>query len=283
MPRQIRIILVITQPKKINAVHDHPKKTNAYLLTTTPYLAYTPFQPTAISLNDDQFSGIVPIGFNFCFFGNSYSQCVIGSNGLLAFNTNYANTTCYANTGITFPINTNGALPNECIAFPFIDVDPSQGGSITYETMGNAPFRKFYVKFTNVPFFGGLTTATNTFYVCLNETSNTAEIHIQNKAITNSNPPISLDSAILGAQYSSTYNYVCAPNKNGGIWTSINEAWLITPNGQPDYKVDWYINGIIVATSADSATINFANQTSNVIKVKAVMTTTCPPLLFIEV
>ncbi|TAF87430.1 MAG: hypothetical protein EAZ48_03590 [Flavobacteriia bacterium] len=42
--------------------------------------------PTNVQLSDDSWSGSVAIGFPFSFYGNTYSQCVIGSNGIVSFN-----------------------------------------------------------------------------------------------------------------------------------------------------------------------------------------------------
>ena len=47
--------------------------------------------PGSVSLSDDSWSGAVNIGFNFSFYGATYTQCVIGSNGQISFNTNQAN------------------------------------------------------------------------------------------------------------------------------------------------------------------------------------------------
>ena len=50
--------------------------------------------PTTVTLTDDSWSAAVPIGFNFNFYGNTYNQCVIGSNGVVSFNTANANGYC---------------------------------------------------------------------------------------------------------------------------------------------------------------------------------------------
>jgi hypothetical protein len=62
--------------------------------------------PTNVQLSDDAWSGTVNIGFPFSFYGNTYSQCVIGSNGLVSFN--------LANAGGYCPwaLNGVGTLPN---------------------------------------------------------------------------------------------------------------------------------------------------------------------------
>ena len=66
--------------------------------------------PTNVSLSDDSWSGSVNIGFPFSFYGNTYSQCVIGSNGLISFNLANAGGYCpWALTGV-------GQLPSATFA-----------------------------------------------------------------------------------------------------------------------------------------------------------------------
>ncbi|MFM7662162.1 MAG: hypothetical protein ACKO6A_05820 [Bacteroidota bacterium] len=50
--------------------------------------------PQSVNLTDDVWSGVANIGFTFNFYGQNYTQCVIGSNGLVSFNTNQANQYC---------------------------------------------------------------------------------------------------------------------------------------------------------------------------------------------
>src|SRR5690606_18069727 len=35
---------------------------------------------------DDKFTGTIDIGFDFVFFGNTYSTCTVSDNGFLSFN-----------------------------------------------------------------------------------------------------------------------------------------------------------------------------------------------------
>ena len=58
---------------------------------------------TGIS-SDDTFGGIVNIGFNFEFYGNTYNQCVIASNNYISFDLGNAN-------GYS-PWPINAAVPN---------------------------------------------------------------------------------------------------------------------------------------------------------------------------
>ena len=50
--------------------------------------------PTAVSLTDDSYSGVVNLGFTFNFYGTNYTQCVIGSNGVVTFDLTEANGYC---------------------------------------------------------------------------------------------------------------------------------------------------------------------------------------------
>ena len=53
---------------------------------------------------DDLHDVVVPIGFNFDFYGGTYSSCVVSGNGYITFDTTVAN------TGSPWSINV--AIPN---------------------------------------------------------------------------------------------------------------------------------------------------------------------------
>ena len=60
--------------------------TTTYTTQQIPFSPYPMNAGTPILVNiDDVWGSPLPIGFNFCFYGNTYSQCVIGSNGVLSF------------------------------------------------------------------------------------------------------------------------------------------------------------------------------------------------------
>src|SRR5688572_13775010 len=57
-----------------------------YLSIGIPFAWDSLTSPTVLTLNDDQFSQAINIGFPFCFFGTYYSQLLIGSNAVISFN-----------------------------------------------------------------------------------------------------------------------------------------------------------------------------------------------------
>ena len=67
-------------------------------------------------LGDDAYAGPFDIGFNFSFYGHTYTQFFVGSNGLITFG---SGSTSYSNT--TIP-NTNN--PDTLIAWFWDDLDP---------------------------------------------------------------------------------------------------------------------------------------------------------------
>jgi hypothetical protein len=89
----------------------------------------------------------VPIGFNFTFYGNSFSQLAISSNGLIKLGSDESlfDGCCW---GGQIPDND---LYNNIIAVAWTDLDPSTPGDIAFETQGTAPRRKFVVQWNNVP------------------------------------------------------------------------------------------------------------------------------------
>lgn len=93
--------------------------------------------------DDDDESERVDIGFDFEFYGNTYDQVYISSNGFLTFDDEGAD--YYDNYCIP-----DSDAPNDMIAPFWDDIDPYQGGDVYYETQGTAPDRQFIVQWHDV-------------------------------------------------------------------------------------------------------------------------------------
>ena len=66
--------------------------TNSYSVSSTTYTPPYPFNqgtPIIVGL-DDVWSEIISLPFNFCFFGNTYNEIVVGANGVITFDTTLA-------------------------------------------------------------------------------------------------------------------------------------------------------------------------------------------------
>ncbi|HEU5434860.1 MAG TPA: PKD domain-containing protein, partial [Telluria sp.] len=119
-------------------------------------------------VGDDRAAGPFPIGFAFKYYGNTYTQFYVTTNGLVQF---VSPTSAY----------NNGCLPslsNTILAFwddLRTDVSGQPSGKIEYQTIGQASERKLVVQWTNQFFFGS-NLPMGTFQVVLSEGSNEVKL-----------------------------------------------------------------------------------------------------------
>ncbi len=178
--------------------------------------------PIIPSFQDDQYSGVIQIGFPFCFYGQTHSSLLIGSNGVICFDTTQANNYCPWPIGAAIPAT--NAIPQNSILFPFQDLYINGGGTISYATIGSSPNREFILELDSIAMYACLTTRF-TGQVKLYETTNAIEIHIAQKSICAWNGGY----AIEGIQNSTGTSAVVVPGRNyPTTWAATNEAWAFT-------------------------------------------------------
>lgn len=120
---------------------------NSYTVSEIPYVLPYPFsQGTVFPLPDDAYTTAIPIGFPFQFYGATYTNAWVSSNGYLMF---VAPTTGFSDW------TPNGPVPNPNMDKPAIfavyhDINPATCGSIRTGTYGVAPCRRFVVNFNAV-------------------------------------------------------------------------------------------------------------------------------------
>jgi PKD repeat protein len=98
---------------------------------------------TITNMGDDDYRGPIQLPFDFTFYGETYSQVYINSNGSVSFgigNTEYNNS--------TIP---DQGVPNNLIAFFWDDLNPASGGIIEYGQVENS----WVCSFVNVREYGG--------------------------------------------------------------------------------------------------------------------------------
>lgn len=190
--------------------------------------------PTSLSLTDDVWSNTVNIGFPFTFYGISYNQCVVGSNGLISFNTSNANGYCpWGLNGIP-PLPTP-ALPSAAnsIMLTYQDINPALGGQVQYQTIGTAPNRKFVVIYKDIYMFS-CTQQCNYMSIVLYETTNVFELHIGNKPICNTwNGGL----AIQGSENNPMTIAHITPGRNNTVWGANQDGRRFTPTSATNYTM----------------------------------------------
>jgi hypothetical protein len=210
--------------------------TGSYTVDSIGFSPY-PYAGTSAGLSvDDGWSNAYPIGFNFTFYGTTYTQVVIGSNGQLTFNTNIANQTeqyvQYAADSLPLA---DSLLPSNTINAAFRDINPYCGGNITYALYGTAPNRYFVVTWDSVPLYSTSTcdsgVCTNiplsTFQAVLYENCSNIEVYIANSS---SCPGWNQGLGFVGLIDNTGHIPVSPPQRSNGTWTAVNEAWRFAPD-----------------------------------------------------
>lgn len=180
-----------------------------------------------LNLADDQYSNLIPLGFDFEFYGNTFNECLISSNGYITFDLTNAEQFSPWQITAAAPSNT---IPTNSIMLPWQDYDPSLGGIVGYTVLGNAPNRRFVVLFKDVFLFDSPLAGCSG--VVLYEGSNKIEIFLDEKPIIGWNQ----GAAIQGIQNEDGTIAHIVPGRNfPNQWTANldGRAWL--PNGPNDY------------------------------------------------
>ena len=95
---------------------------------------------TAVALGDDQWRGPFPVGFSFPFYGQSFSEFYLSSNGWLSF------TPPTSSESSNDPLPNTGA-PRNLVAIFWDDLNPGAGGQVRYLAESD----RLVVSFLGVP------------------------------------------------------------------------------------------------------------------------------------
>ncbi len=171
-----------------------------------------PGDATVLNLDDDQMSEPIVLGFEFEFFSLKYTTLQVSSNGYLTFND--TDVTVYSDLEI--PSNDDA---NNVIAFSWADLNPNDGGTIKYHTVGESPNRIFVVDFMEIPFFDAVG-GNVSMQVHLLEKDNSIEIHTLNKP---------LEQTLQGIEDSiGSFGY-SVPGRNNEVWEAQNDFVSFKP------------------------------------------------------
>ena len=156
---------------------------------------------TQIGSGDDK-KFAIPIGFDFRFYGATYTTAYVDTNGLITFATTSAHTAL--NSVLPSTIS-----PNNLIAAFWDDLDVQSADRLLYHLTGTAPARKLVVQWDGVQEFGDAG-ASHTFQVVLDEA--TGNVTVQYLSMSGD-----LDSATVGME-----------NSDGttGLTTAFNEGYV---------------------------------------------------------
>ena len=189
---------------------------------------------TPVTLGDDSVVGPLPIGFDFNFYGESYSDFYISANGRIMF----------VNQPETFKIP---CIPSVApflgyVALYWDDLNPAAGGAVYYEMLGTAPDRYLLVEYDHVLHFGSTTDAVTAEVVLSEKTGDMALQYLDPSSEQGANATIGLMS----------------PDGSTGLSIGCDQA-ILTPNRNIFIQHPQYIE----LKAADPYAAVFEGQTAH--------------------
>ncbi|HFE63537.1 MAG TPA: hypothetical protein ENK14_03870, partial [Caldithrix sp.] len=143
---------------------------------TTPKVSYNWIDirdgnPIFTTNKDDSMAGPLTIPFNVSFYGATFNQIYVSTNGFVAFQ-----------NAASFPVNSDIPFtnaPDSIIAPYWDDLKASALGNVYYKTVGTSPNRKFIVQWDNFE-YKTFADSTITFQLILFEHSNLIKFQYNN-------------------------------------------------------------------------------------------------------
>ncbi len=222
---------------------------------------------------DDTYGEVVHLPFPITFYGQTYNDIVIGTNGDIIFDTSIAG-------GYdAWSLDAADLIPNHVLPYwddinsislasvmgAYYDIDVSRTllstSAFKYKTIGTAPNRKFMVIYNDIPLFGSSCSGMYASQeIIFNESDQSIEIQIKNRPYcsgwNDGNATLGIQNEELlpdtCGNYPGDITSLTLPNRNTGTWE------ILEPNGEgykfvPDAntQVTWYDqNRNVIATGA---------------------------------
>lgn len=271
----------ITLKAKIPDLHGLGNTYDVNPISAVPGGCYTPYAPPDLPgvvtpfTVDDYYSGVIPLGFNFPFYGTSYNSVVASTNGYLSFDLTLAGQPCHWSLG-PGNVPTSG-YDRALIMGPYHDLNPEEGVNysptmvIGYSVINTAPYRKWILSFYKVPLYSSNPATCgplirNTHQIVLYESTGVIEVFIKDKQVCNA---WNSGKAMIGIQdYSRTQGMV-APGRGATDppWGSVgmNESWRFVPSAGPSLfrRVELLdMSGNIISTGTTSSLGNSVLEAS---------------------
>lgn len=212
---------------------------------------------------DDQFSAILNIGFNFVFFGNTYSQLQVSSNNFVTFDSKTPGETSWWTWATA---GNDGQLDNSILmGFQDTQFGNGQPGEIRYQSFGTAPNRVFVLEFCEVPQYYssgpcGENLVTN--QLVLHETSNNIEINTFHLPQTTTCPTTTPGWAVQGVRNIGSAIQIYTPNRGpADFWGEVGAdlvAVRYTPDGSNNYIIDSIpYNPVVIINANDTNSLTW--------------------------
>ncbi|MGL2967294.1 fibronectin type III domain-containing protein [Flavobacterium sp. XGLA_31] len=252
----------------LEAIYTDYRETTSYSVSSIPYAPPYQFNCLAnpISVNvDDVWSPTINLPFNFCYYGNTYNKVLIGSNGVITFDTTTNTPGGYSDWSFSNNLPSTSLFLNSIFGV-YHDIDPSKGGQVGWELVTlDSGCRALVAAWSDIPMYS--TVCNNSLYtgmIVLHENSNIIDVFIKEKNACSS---WNGGNAVVGIQNANGTQAVVAPNRNStdADWTVNYEAWRFSPSGASVASVKWYqgagTSGPVVGTTSNVSVCPTATTT----------------------
>ena len=248
------------------------KFNGTYLVEEIPYNPVdTSFHAgSLLNINQDDVweNSAIQFPFTFMYFGYPYTQAVVGSNGLVSFNSSYIGQSCAYSYSVPIPSPSFPSL--NAIYGVYEDIDPrglSTGQGMFRSVGGEYPCRYLCASVNEVPLYIYSSNLNNrcTYQIVCYEGTNIIEVHVKQRSCCSSTNGgkglIGIQNATGTNQVSHYHDinyfgdptYYIEPNSPGafvapdrgnqaGGWsgTTSYEAWRFTPQGTTQKNIFWW-------------------------------------------
>jgi large repetitive protein len=244
-------VLTCAQPcANLTAAPFNSGATTSYAVASiphTPPIAYNEVGGTAVSVNtDDVWSPIITLPFTFCYYGQSYTTCKIGSNGAIQLGPTVSGG--YHPYSYTDNCPSTNLVNAGQIFGAYHDIDPTVSGSVRWYVVGEAPCRIFAVSYNGIGHYS-CTSLRTTQMIVLYETTNAIDVYVQRKDLCSG---WNGGRAIIGIQNPAGTQGIAAPGRNATptwqVASTSPEGWRFSPSGTPIYSVEWLEGTNVIGT-----------------------------------
>ncbi|NBS68872.1 DUF5011 domain-containing protein, partial [bacterium] len=176
--------------------------------------------------DDDEMSEAIPLSFPFTFYGNTYEELFVSTNGFVTF-TDGQSATYDPLAQPDFGIEND---THNVIALNWTDLYIGEESTVRYEVFGTAPNRHFVLEYLDVEQCCNENVPLVTMQLHLYETTHVIEMYILESTIS----PEKL--IVQGVIDSRGTQAVLTPNRNATLSPSLSEdAVRFTPSSAPNY------------------------------------------------
>ncbi|MBK9105305.1 MAG: hypothetical protein IPL92_12235 [Saprospiraceae bacterium] len=198
-----------------------------YTIQTNGVFAPQYQNPVTLPINPDEISDPLAIGFDFDFFGNTYSQFSISSNGFISFQV-------AGESGTQPQTIPDPDDPNNLIALGWGALLPDYI-EISYETMGTAPYRSLHVNFFMEDYVEPSPCTSGYLLIgqiVLYETTNIIELHTDYWDGGDCSKP-----SAQGIENENGTTAFFTPGRNNVLWTASESLVSFLPDDYTDLAI----------------------------------------------